>query len=70
MARLTPMSAKAIHRRFSELGWEIVRGSKHPFAVKAGLRVRLPNLHGSDVSVNLVSTIIRQAGISRKDWIG
>ncbi len=65
------MSAGAIKKRFRNLGWDIESRSKHEYAVKPGANpVRMPNAHGSDISVDLIRTIIRQAGISRSKWLG
>jgi len=35
---------------------------------KNGLRVRLPNPHQSDISINLLSRILKQAQISKDEW--
>jgi predicted RNA binding protein YcfA (HicA-like mRNA interferase family) len=64
------MSPREITARFRVLGWDIKRGTKHDFAVSGPKKVRLPNAHGDDVSVGLISRILKQAGISRSDWLG
>ncbi|MDI6603046.1 MAG: type II toxin-antitoxin system HicA family toxin [Patescibacteria group bacterium] len=43
-------------------------GGRHLFMVKDKLKVRIPNRHRGDISKHLVSEIIRQAGISPKEW--
>ena len=43
-------------------------GGRHLFMVKDELKVRIPNPHGKDISKNLVSEILNQAGISNKEW--
>ena len=43
-------------------------GAKHEFMEKGSLRVRVPNPHEGDTSRDLLSRILRQAGISRDDW--
>lgn len=64
------MSPADIRRRFRDLGFEITAGRRHDFAVLGAKKIRLPNEHGSDVSADLISRMIRDAGISRDDWIG
>jgi predicted RNA binding protein YcfA (HicA-like mRNA interferase family) len=70
LSRLVPLSPKQIRKRFRQLGFEIVRGADHDFAVKGTLKVRLPNPHRGDVSVGLLAEILRQARIDRDEWLG
>ena len=44
--------------------------SQHPYMVHGDLVVTIPNPHRSTVSVNLLQRILRQAGVSRKEWLG
>jgi len=37
--------------------------------IKGELVLTLPNPHPEDISVDLIVRIIRQAGISREDWL-
>ena len=70
--RLTPVSQKDLIKRLRRLGW---KGpdyrSEHPFMVKEGCSfpLKIPNPHRGDVSVDLLSRILRQAGISREEWL-
>jgi predicted RNA binding protein YcfA (HicA-like mRNA interferase family) len=43
-------------------------GGKHEFMVKGNLRLTLPNPHQGEISKDLLSRILKQAGISRGDW--
>ena len=43
-------------------------GGKHQFMVKGNLTLRIPNPHASDIGVNLLARILRQAQIEKKDW--
>jgi len=36
--------------------------------IRGTLRLRIPNPHGGDISVALLSEILRQAGITRDEW--
>lgn len=37
--------------------------------IKGELVLTLPNPHAEDISVDLIVRIIRQAGISREEWL-
>jgi len=43
-------------------------GGKHPFMVKGELTITIPNPHTGDIGKDLLSRILRQAGISREEW--
>ena len=43
-------------------------GGKHQFMIKGQLRLTLPNPHQSDIGINLLSKILKQAGISKQEW--
>ncbi|WP_164653809.1 type II toxin-antitoxin system HicA family toxin [Thiorhodococcus mannitoliphagus] len=38
-------------------------------ASKDELRLTIPNPHGQDIAPALLTRILRQAGIARKDWL-
>lgn len=55
--------------QFRKLGFDgPYSGGRHLFMVKAGLKVHIPNPHGKDIPIFLVNEILRQAGISKKEW--
>ena len=43
-------------------------GGKHEFMVKGNLRLTLPNPHQREIGKDLLSRILKQAGISREEW--
>ena len=43
-------------------------GGRHQFMYKGVVSIVLPNPHQSDIGRELLSRILRQAGISREDW--
>ncbi|MEO5572682.1 MAG: type II toxin-antitoxin system HicA family toxin [Bacteroidia bacterium] len=43
-------------------------GGKHQFMIKGKTRLTVPNPHKGDIGINLLSKILKQAGISRKEW--
>ncbi len=36
--------------------------------IKGQLKLRIPNPHSGDISVTLLKLILKQAGISKKEW--
>jgi predicted RNA binding protein YcfA (HicA-like mRNA interferase family) len=45
------------------------KGSDHDFMVKDERRIKIPNEHRQqEISVQLLSDILKQAGISRQEW--
>jgi predicted RNA binding protein YcfA (HicA-like mRNA interferase family) len=44
-------------------------GGKHLFMIKGNLRLTLPNPHRKEISPDLLLRILKQANISREDWI-
>jgi hypothetical protein len=42
---------------------------RHPYMIKGNLSITIPNPHRGDMSVDLLIRILKQAGISRDDWI-
>ena len=56
-------------QNFRKLGFEgPCGGGKHLFMVKDSLKVRIPNKHKGDISAGLVCEVLRQAGITKKEW--
>lgn len=43
-------------------------GGKHEFMVKGNLRLTVPNPHQGEIGKDLLSRILKQAGISREEW--
>ena len=69
MAALGPISRSKLIRALRNAGFAgPFSGSDHDFMQKGNLTVRIPNPHGSDIRPNLLAEILKQAGISRKEW--
>jgi predicted RNA binding protein YcfA (HicA-like mRNA interferase family) len=43
-------------------------GGKHQFMIREQQTLRIPNPHQSDIGRELLSRLLRQAGIDRADW--
>lgn len=69
MGGLTPVSRRDLIARLRRLGFEgPYSGGKHPMMVRGELRLTVPNVHGADIGVALLTRLLRQAGVSREDW--
>jgi len=70
LPRLAPVSWNFLVKRLNKLGFEgPYSGGKHPFMVKNDLVLTIPNPHKAIISVDLLSRILRQAKISREEWL-
>lgn len=70
MAKLTPLSWFELVTRLRALEFEgPFQGGKHPYMVKGDLVLTIPNSHRGEIGVDLLSRILRQAGVSRKEWL-
>lgn len=69
MPEFGPVKRRELIRHLRKLGWAgPYSGRKHQFMVKGEATVRIPNPHQSDISKELLSRILRQAGIGRHEW--
>ncbi|MDD2836666.1 MAG: type II toxin-antitoxin system HicA family toxin [Methanothrix sp.] len=44
-------------------------GADHEYMSRGLVETRIPNPHGSDISVDLLQRILKRAGISREEWL-
>ena len=69
MARLAPVSRQEFVDRLRRLGFDgPYAGGRHQFMMKSERRLILLNPHRSDIGSDLLSRILRQAGITREAW--
>ena len=65
-----PVSWNLLVKRLKDFGFEgPFSGGKHPFMIKGDLVLTLPNPHKQEISVDLLSRILKQARIKRDDWL-
>ena len=70
MARLTPISFTEFITRLRAFGFEgPYGGGKHQYMIKGDLRLTVPNPHRTSISVDLLLRILKQAGITREEWL-
>ncbi len=70
MGKLSPVSWKQLVSKLKSFGFEgPYSGGKHPFMIKGDLVLTIPNPHKKEVRVELLSRILKEAGISRDEWL-
>lgn len=45
-------------------------GDRHQFMRRGDRRLILPNPHRAEISVALLVRLLRQAGVTREEWLG
>jgi predicted RNA binding protein YcfA (HicA-like mRNA interferase family) len=64
-----PIKRKDLIRHLKQFGFEgPYSGGKHQFMVNGDITIRVPNPHQGDIGMELLSRILRQAGIDRDEW--
>ena len=70
MAKLSPISWQSLVRRLKKFGFEgPYQGGRHPYMLNGDLVLTLPNPHRKEIGVELLIRILKQAGISRDQWV-
>lgn len=70
MSKLTAVSSNELQKRLKMFGFEgPYAGGKHLYMVKGSLRLTVSNPHKQKIGVDLLIRILRQAGITRAEWI-
>jgi predicted RNA binding protein YcfA (HicA-like mRNA interferase family) len=69
MGRLTPITRGDLIRLLQRLGFTgPYSGGNHEFMLRGIQRLILPNPHRGDVSVDLLTRLLRQVSITREEW--
>jgi len=70
MSKLNPISHGELVKKLRIFGFEgPFSGGKHLYMLKGNLRLTIPNPHKQKIGMDLLSRILRQAGITREEWI-
>jgi len=70
MPRLAPVTRRELLSKLRKFGFVgPYQEGKHPYMLKKSLSLTIPNEHDGQISVDLLIRLLRQAGISRKDWL-
>lgn len=68
--RLIPVSRSDLVSRLRALGWQgPINGRKHQHMVKGHVQLTIPNPHRKEIGVNLLKIVLKEAGISRDEWL-
>ena len=71
LSELIPVDWRTFVKRLQELGFEgPYSGEKHPFMRKRYLVLTIPNQHKGAIGIDLLIRILKQARISREEWLG
>ena len=69
MPPFAPVKRAALIRVLKKLGFEgPLSGGSHQYMIRGGQKVFIPNPHGGDISKSFLLRILKQAGISKKEW--
>jgi predicted RNA binding protein YcfA (HicA-like mRNA interferase family) len=64
-----PVRRAELVRALRSLGFDgPFSGGKHQFMVRGTVSLRIPNPHQADIGRDLLSRILRQAGVDRDAW--
>lgn len=65
-----PISWKQLVKRLKDFGFEWpFSGGKHPYMIKSDVVLTLPNPYKNEISVDLLLRILKQAEITRNEWL-
>ncbi|MDP2218329.1 MAG: type II toxin-antitoxin system HicA family toxin [Methanolobus sp.] len=71
MHKLTPVTHRNLVKRLRELEFEgPFSGAKHSFMTKGDIVLTIPDPHKDRISAYLLQRILKQANISREEWMG
>ncbi len=69
MPPLKPIKWRELVFYLKKLGFEgPYPGSKHQYIVKDNFKLTIPNPHQGDISLGLLTRILRRANINKNDW--
>ncbi|MEK9132325.1 MAG: type II toxin-antitoxin system HicA family toxin [Patescibacteria group bacterium] len=70
MSKLSPISSAELVKKLRKFGFSgPYQEGKHPYMIKNNISLTVPNPHEGDASVDLLTRILKQAGISRVEWL-
>ncbi len=71
MPKLLPVSRRKFIQRLQQLGFEgPYAGGKHPQMKRGNLTLIIPNEHQADIGPGFLQRLLKQAGVSREEWLG
>ena len=71
MPKLAPVSRRKFIQRLRELGFEgPYAGGKHEQMRRGTATLIIPNEHEGDIGPGFLRRLLRQAGLTREQWLG
>ena len=67
--RLLPVKWKELVKKLQQFGFSGPFGGRHPYMTKGNLVLTIPNPHKGDVGIQLLLRILKQARVSKEDWL-
>lgn len=70
MAKLVPVTWAELIKGLMKFDLDgPFQGGKHPYMVKDDFVLTIPNPHKNEISIDLLTRILKQAGIDRDQWL-
>ena len=70
MPKLRAISHNELLRGISSFGFKgPFSGGKHLYMIRGSLRLTIPNPHREKIGIDLLTRILRQAGLTKEEWI-
>ena len=70
MSKVGPVSWRIFVVRLKSFGFKgPYQEGKHPYMIHDSTTITIPNPHDGEISPDLLIRILRQAGISRSNWM-
>jgi len=70
MPKLSSVSFNELIKKLKKFGFEgPYGGGKHLYMIKGDLRLTVPNPHRKEIGMDLLTRILKQANITREEWL-
>jgi len=70
MPKLSPVSFNELVRRLKKFGFGgPYGGGRHLYMIKRDLRLTVPNPHRKEIGVDLLMRVLKQAIITKEEWL-
>ncbi len=70
MPKLAPISRRKFIQNLRQLGFQgPYSGGKHQQMMRGDATLIIPNEHEGDISPGFLLRLLRQAGVSREEWL-
>lgn len=70
MPKLPPVSRRKFIQRLLELGFDgPYAGGRHPQMKRGDLTLIIPNEHEGEIGPGFLQRLLKQAGVSRDEWL-